>query len=157
MFDRSSHSASPLVADTEGGTPHDPTAEPTSAFRPDFVDEPDAAATKPQAQAWEMDEFDVDSAIIVVKRGPNAGSRFILNQPVTSAGRHARSDIFLDDVTVSRTHAEFRREQGEFRLVDLDSLNGTFVNHKPVKSVMLVNGDQIQIGKFNLIFLAPHR
>ena len=72
------------------------------------------------------------SAQIVVKRGPNAGSRFLLDQPVTSAGRHPGSDIFLDHVTVSRRHAEFRREDGKFWLVDIGSLNGTYVNRRPV-------------------------
>ena len=93
------------------------------------------------------------SALLVVKRGPNAGSRFLLDQPVTSAGRHPGSDIFLDDVTVSRRHAEFRRENGEFRIVDTGSLNGTYVNRKPVQTAVLANGDEIQIGKFRLVFL----
>ena len=86
-------------------------------------------------------------------RGPNAGSQFLLDQPVTSAGRHPDSDIFLDDATVSRRHVEFRLENGQFLLVDLDSLNNTYVNHEPVDSAVLVNGDEIQIGKFRLVFL----
>ena len=94
-----------------------------------------------------------DSAPLVVKRGPNAGSRFLLDQPVTSAGRHPSSDIFLDDVTVSRRHAEFRRDTGEIRVVDIDSLNGTYVNREAVDSVVLTNGDEIQMGKFRLLFL----
>ena len=88
------------------------------------------------------------SALLLVIRGPNAGSQFLLNQPITSAGRHPDSDIFLDDVTVSRHHVEFRLENGQFRLVDLDSLNNTYVNHEPIETAMLVNGDEIQIGKF---------
>jgi len=80
-------------------------------------------------------------------------SRFLLDQPVTSAGRHPGSDIFLDDVTVSRRHAEFRRDNGEFRVVDVGSLNGTYVNRKPVESAVLANGDEIQIGKFRLVFV----
>ena len=86
-------------------------------------------------------------------RGPNAGARFLLDQPVTSAGRHPDSDIVLDDATVSRHHVEFRRENGQFLLVDLDSLNNTYVNHDPVDSAVLVDGDEIQIGKFRLVFL----
>ena len=93
------------------------------------------------------------STVLVVKRGPNAGSRFLLDQPVTSAGRHPNSDIFLDDVTVSRRHAEFRRENDEFRIVDIGSLNGTYVNREPVVSAVLANGDENQIGKFRLVFL----
>ena len=86
-------------------------------------------------------------------RGPNAGSQFLLDQPVTSAGRHPDSDIFLDDVTVSGHHVEFRLENGQFLLVDLDSLNNTYVNHEPVDSAVLADGDEIQIGKFRLVFL----
>ena len=93
------------------------------------------------------------SALLVVKRGPNAGSRFLLDQPTTSAGRHPDSDIFLDDVTVSRRHAEFRLEGGEFQVVDVGSLNGTYVNREPVDSAVLANGDEVQIGKFRLVFL----
>ena len=86
------------------------------------------------------------STVLVVKRGPNAGSRFLLDQPVTSAGRHPNSDIFLDDVTVSRRHASSERENDEFRIVDIGSLNGTYVNREPVASAVLANGDENQIG-----------
>ena len=92
--------------------------------------------------------------MLVVKRGPNAGSRFRLDQPVTSAGRHPDSDIFLDDFSISRRHAEFRRETGEYLVVDTASLNGTYVNRKPVDSAALANGDEIQMGKFRLVFLS---
>ncbi|MGO9103843.1 MAG: FHA domain-containing protein [Mycobacterium sp.] len=131
----------------------DVTAETTSAFRADFRDELRAA---PVADA-ELEEaaqgLPSGAGMLVVKRGPNAGSRFLLDQPMTSAGRHPDSDIFLDDVTVSRRHAEFRLENGEFQVVDIGSLNGTYVNREPVDSVVLANGDEIQIGKFRLVFL----
>ena len=94
-----------------------------------------------------------DSALLVVKRGRNAGARFLLNQPVTTAGRHPASDILLDDVTVSRRHAQFRLEDGQHRVVDTGSLNKTYVNRRPVESAVLANGDEIQIGKFRLAFL----
>ncbi|WP_156750244.1 FHA domain-containing protein [Mycobacterium sp. E2479] len=93
------------------------------------------------------------SAILVVKRGPNVGAKFVLNQPVTNAGRHPASDIFLDDITVSRRHAEFHAQNGEFRVVDLGSLNGTYLNRAAVESAVLANGDVLQIGNFRLIFL----
>jgi len=93
------------------------------------------------------------SALLLVIRGPNAGSQFLLNRPITSAGRHPDSDIFLDDATVSRHHVEFRMENGQILLVDLDSLNSTYVNHEPIETAMLVDGDEIQIGKFRLLFL----
>ena len=93
------------------------------------------------------------SAMVVVTRGPIAGSRFPLHQAVTSAGRDPRGDIFLDDVTVSRRHAEFRSERGELQVVDIDSFNGTYVNGRPIDSAVLTNGDEIQMGKFRLVLL----
>jgi pSer/pThr/pTyr-binding forkhead associated (FHA) protein len=93
------------------------------------------------------------SAAVVVKRGPNAGSRFMMDRDCLAAGRHPASDIFLDDITVSRRHAEFRCENGQFHIVDVGSLNGTYVNHQPVDSAMLATGDEIQIGNFRLVFL----
>jgi pSer/pThr/pTyr-binding forkhead associated (FHA) protein len=94
------------------------------------------------------------SALLVVRRGPNAGSRFLLDTDVTTAGRHPESDIFLDDVTVSRRHAEFRREGGVFTVRDVGSLNGTYVNRERVESATLANSDEVQIGKFRLVFLS---
>src|SRR6188472_4298768 len=67
-----------------------------------------------------------------IRRSP--ASRFLLDRPVTSAGRHPGSDVFLDDITVSRRHAEFRRENDELHVVDVGSLNGTYVNREPVES-----------------------
>jgi pSer/pThr/pTyr-binding forkhead associated (FHA) protein len=93
------------------------------------------------------------TGMLVVKRGPNAGSRFPLHQAVTSAGRDPRSDIFLDDVTVSRRHAEFRSERGELQVVDIGSLNGVYVNGQPIEWAVLTNGDEIQMGKFRLVLL----
>ncbi|MFZ1178837.1 MAG: FHA domain-containing protein [Mycobacterium sp.] len=133
-------------------TSDDVTRETTPAFREDLLGELDASAAA-EAEVWEVEELSNGSALLVVKRGPNAGARFLLDQSVTSAGRHPGSDIFLDDVTVSRRHAEFRRENGEFRVVDLDSLNGTYLNREPVQSAVLASGDEIHIGKFRLVFL----
>ncbi|HEV7208649.1 MAG TPA: FHA domain-containing protein [Mycobacteriales bacterium] len=93
------------------------------------------------------------SALLVVRRGPNAGSRFLLDAPVTTAGRHPDSDIFLDDVTVSRRHAEFRREQDGFVVRDVGSLNGTYVNRERIDVAELAGGDEVQVGKFRLVFL----
>ncbi len=97
------------------------------------------------------------SALLVVKRGPNAGSRFQLDKEVVSAGRHPQSDIFLDDVTVSRRHAEFRRSGGGYEVSDVGSLNGTYVNREPIESSSLSNGDEVQIGKFRLVFLTGNQ
>ena len=89
--------------------PEDVTGERTSAFRADFTNEQDAAATAAaEGQLFGAEALPQGSALLVVKRGPNAGSRFLLDQDVTTAGRHPDSDIFLDDVTVCRRHAEFR-------------------------------------------------
>lgn len=94
------------------------------------------------------------TALLVVKRGPNAGSRFLLDADVTTAGRHPESDIFLDDVTVSRRHAEFFREFGVFSVRDVGSLNGTYLDRERIESVRLTGGDEVQIGKYRLVFLA---
>jgi pSer/pThr/pTyr-binding forkhead associated (FHA) protein len=100
-----------------------------------------------------VEALDPGSALLVVKRGPNAGSRFLLDSDVTSAGRHPDSDIFLDDVTVSRRHAEFRRVAGGFTVHDVGSLNGTYVNRQRIEVLALSSGDEVQIGKFRLVYL----
>ena len=97
------------------------------------------------------------SALLVVKRGPNAGSRFLLDAEVTTAGRHPESDIFLDDVTVSRRHAEFAREGGGFVVRDVGSLNGTYLNRERIDAAGLAGGDEVQIGKYRLVFLVGPR
>ena len=132
----------------------DVTGERTSAFRADFTNEQDAAAAAgAEGQLFGAEAVPQGSALLVVKRGPNAGSRFLLDRATTTAGRHPNSEIFLDDVTVSRRHAEFRCVSGEFQVVDVGSLNGTYVNREPVDWAMLANGDEVQIGKFRLVFL----
>ncbi|PRI15466.1 peptide-binding protein [Mycobacterium shigaense] len=112
----------------------------------------DTSIAVAQAAVDEMGTLAAGSAVLVVKRGPNAGSQFRLDKPIVSAGRHPASDIFLDDITVSRRHAEFRREQGKFQVVDLGSLNNTYVNREPVDAATLADGDEIQIGNFRLGF-----
>jgi hypothetical protein len=93
------------------------------------------------------------SALLLVMRGPNAGSRFRLDGDLTTAGRHPDSHIFLDDVTVSRRHAEFYRHGARFTVRDVGSLNGTYVNRERIEEAELVGGDEVQIGKFRLLFL----
>ena len=80
----------------------------------------------------------------------------LLDRDTTSAGRHPDSDIFLDDVTVSRRHAEFRRDGAEFVVVDVGSLNGTYVNRDRIDSVELNDADEVQIGKYRLVFFSSH-
>jgi pSer/pThr/pTyr-binding forkhead associated (FHA) protein len=97
------------------------------------------------------------SALLVVKRGPNAGSRFLLDADVTTAGRHPESDIFLDDVTVSRRHAEFARDGSAFVVRDVGSLNATYHNRERIEAAALAGGDEVQIGKYRLVFLLGAR
>lgn len=108
----------------------------------------------PEAQAA-VDALPLGSALLVVRRGPNSGSRFLLDGELTTAGRHPQSDIFLDDVTVSRRHAEFTRHGTTFSVRDVGSLNGSYVNRERIDQVGLSSGDEVQIGKFRLVFLTP--
>jgi pSer/pThr/pTyr-binding forkhead associated (FHA) protein len=91
--------------------------------------------------------------LLVVRHGPNAGARFLLDHDVTTTGRQPDSDIILDDITVSRHHAEFRRQEETFSVVDLGSLNGTYVNQQRVDQAPLRSGDEVQVGKFRLTFM----
>jgi pSer/pThr/pTyr-binding forkhead associated (FHA) protein len=92
------------------------------------------------------------SALLVVRRGPNAGARFLLDADTTTAGRHPDADIFLDDVTVSRRHAEFTRHGTAFEVKDLGSLNGTYFDGVRIESALLTDGTEVQVGKFRLTF-----
>jgi len=92
------------------------------------------------------------SALLIVQRGPNAGARFLLDAERTMAGRSVDADIFLDDVTVSRRHAEFVRELDDFVVRDVGSLNGTYVNRERIDRVVLRGNDEVQIGKYRLTF-----
>jgi pSer/pThr/pTyr-binding forkhead associated (FHA) protein len=97
-------------------------------------------------------ELKVGQALVVVKRGPNAGSKFLIDKDITTLGRYPESDIFLDDVTVSRRHAEIRRDDGHFFIHDAGSLNGTYVNMERVEDTELADEDELQVGKFKLSF-----
>jgi pSer/pThr/pTyr-binding forkhead associated (FHA) protein len=106
-----------------------------------------------ESVAVAIDELPSEGAMLLVRRGPNSGSKFLLLKDVTGIGRHPDSDIFLDDITVSRRHAEILREGSSFRVRDVGSLNGTYLNRERIEEATLTNGDEIQIGKFRLIFL----
>lgn len=99
-----------------------------------------------------LGDLNDSTAVLVVKRGPNAGSKFILGPALTSAGRHPESDVFLDDITVSRRHAEILRGATGYRVRDAGSLNGTYLNRERIDEATLTNGDELQIGKFRLVF-----
>lgn len=94
------------------------------------------------------------SALLVVRRGPNVGARFLLDADVTTAGRHPDADIFLDDVTVSRRHTEFLRHGTAFEIRDLGSLNGTYFDGVRIDTALLSDGAEVQVGKFRLTFYA---
>jgi pSer/pThr/pTyr-binding forkhead associated (FHA) protein len=129
-----------------------PAAEQTSTISMTGIESPeDHAEDLPDVG---VDALPPGTALLVVKRGPNAGSRFLLDKDVTTAGRHPESDIFLDDVTVSRRHAEFHRESGAFTVCDVGSLNGTYLNRERIETAPLSGGDEVQIGKFRLVFFA---
>ncbi|MFF9795667.1 FHA domain-containing protein [Streptomyces bacillaris] len=147
-----------------GGVP-ERASETTSTISISGLEAYDAEATgqtvlpslSPEAQAA-VDALPGGSALLVVRRGPNSGSRFLLDSDLTTAGRHPQSDIFLDDVTVSRRHVEFHRgPDGSFTVGDVGSLNGTYVNRERIDSVLLSNGDEVQIGKYRLVFYASPR
>lgn len=118
---------------------------------------PDGAGPAGAAEASAADDvverLQSGTALLVVRRGPASGARFLLDADVTTAGRHPDSDIFLDDITVSRHHVEFQRSGGGFGIRDMGSLNGTYVNRSRIDEVALVSGDEVQIGKYRLQFL----
>lgn len=111
--------------------------------------QPDVIAVDARAA---VEALPPDSALLIVQHGPNAGARFLLDTERVTAGRHTKADIFLDDVTVSRKHAEFQQQGGQFVVRDLGSLNGTYVNRTRVDESALQVGDEVQIGKFRLTF-----
>lgn len=99
-----------------------------------------------------VEALPVGSALLVAHEGPNRGARFLLDQDKVTVGRHPDADIFLDDVTVSRQHAVFERDEDGFRVVDTGSLNGTYINNDRVDSILLRTGMELQIGKFRLSY-----
>lgn len=104
-----------------------------------------------------VEELPKGSAVLVVRRGPNAGSIFGLERAEITAGRHPESEIFLDDITVSRRHAVILHSGLAYTLRDAGSLNGTYVNNERVDEVLLQTGDEIRIGRFVLSFHAAGR
>jgi pSer/pThr/pTyr-binding forkhead associated (FHA) protein len=114
----------------------------------------DADSTLSAQDHATVDALRPGTALLVVLRGPNAGARFLLDSDEVGTGRHPDSDIFLDDVTVSRKHATFRREGDVFLVRDVGSLNGTYVNRERIDEAVLQTRDEVQIGKFRLVFYA---
>jgi FHA domain/zinc-ribbon domain len=136
-----------------GGDVGDRGIETTHTISVSGLEALDADTPETDAAPDHVEGLPPGSALLVVKRGPNAGSRFLLDADVTTAGRHPESDIFLDDVTVSRRHAEFLRRDGGFVVRDVGSLNGTYLNRERIDEAALSGHDEVQIGKFRLVFL----
>jgi pSer/pThr/pTyr-binding forkhead associated (FHA) protein len=137
------------------GTPVvDSPAEETSTIAAQRVVDGDEAGHE---EASPIDDATVaalrsGTAILVVQTGPDSGGRYLLDTQVVTAGRHADSDIFLDDITVSRRHAEFVRTSAGYVVRDVGSLNGTYVNRDRIDEIALHDGDEVQIGKFRLVY-----
>ena len=127
----------------------------TARFADDLVTSQAPVLTPEEASA--VAALPAGSALLVVHRGPNLGSRFLLDQDLSVAGRHPDADIFLDDVTVSRKHAEFVRVGQSFTVRDLGSMNGIFVNGERVEAANLESGSEVLIGKFRLTFYPSGR
>ncbi|MFD1212172.1 FHA domain-containing protein [Arthrobacter sp. GCM10027362] len=132
----------------------EPAPETTSISMPPRSVAPSRKRQLTAEEEAAVDALPAGSALLIAHSGPNMGARFLLDQDVTTAGRHPDADIFLDDVTVSRKHAEFRRTPQGFMVMDSGSLNGTYVNNDRVDSLLLRTGNEVQIGKFRLTYYA---
>ncbi|MBB6334667.1 FHA domain-containing protein [Schaalia hyovaginalis] len=128
----------------------DPTS--TSLFGLTAADDTDAPVVLSARDREAVEALPAGSALLIVQRGPNTGARFLLDREVTNAGRSPKSDIFLDDVTVSRRHCQFLAEDGGHVVRDSGSLNGTYVNRERVEQLRLNAGDEVQIGKYRLTY-----
>ena len=105
-----------------------------------------------EAELEAIDALPGGAALLIVRSGPTTGARYLLDTDVTTVGRHPEADLFFDDVTVSRRHAEIIRTGTAFEIVDQRSLNGSYVNGERVDRSALVNGAEVRIGKFRLNF-----
>src|SRR5215469_12167527 len=147
-----SHCGAPLL---RGGGERP--GESTSTISLAGTELPESDYEEPLTDEATSEALPAGTALLLVKRGPNAGSRFLLDSDLTTVGRHPGSDIFLDDVTVSRRHAEFYRHPAGFTVRDVGSLNGTYVNRERIEEADLSDGDEVQVGKFRLTFLGTRR
>ena len=100
-----------------------------------------------------LDHLPDGMGMLIVRRGPNAGSTFALDEASTTLGRDPRSNIFLDDVTVSRNHAVIERVGDDYEVRDAGSLNGTYVDHERIETAKLKDMNELQIGRFVLTFV----
>ena len=103
-----------------------------------------------------MCSSDLETAMLFILSGPGKGSRYLIDQDEVSIGREPSSDIFLDDITVSRKHAKLRKKSS-YLIEDLNSLNGTYLNANSIDKSSLKSGDELQIGKFRLTFFVADK
>ena len=136
-----------------GGTPDE--VQSTLRFSEDLLAELGSDLSRDEQLAIEA--LPSGSALLIVKRGANAGARFLLDQDVTTVGRHPNADIFLDDVTVSRRHSEITRTGSVFSIKDLTSLNGTYFEGKRVELAELFNGAEVQVGKYHFTYYSSKK
>jgi pSer/pThr/pTyr-binding forkhead associated (FHA) protein len=119
------------------------------------IDEPTLTDELTLDELRAIDALPAGSALLIVAKGPGQGARFLLNEDKVTVGRHPGHEIFLDDITVSRSHAIFSRGSGCYSVTDAGSLNGTYVNRSLIdQSVPLRAGDEVQIGKFRMVFFS---
>tara|TARA_B100000902_G_scaffold313803_1_gene304338 strand:+ start:41 stop:502 length:462 start_codon:yes stop_codon:yes gene_type:complete len=129
--------------------------DPTQKFGPEFQQKLQGLESGVSLEEQEIiAALPSDSALLIVRKGPNAGARFLLDEDSTVAGRHPEVGIFLDDVTVSRRHAEFMRHGSAFEVKDMGSLNGTYFDGVLVDQALLHDGAEVQVGKFRMTFYA---
>ena len=132
--------------------PNGMSSDSTERFNDDLLSQDSQGLNSEERDA--VDALPSSSALLIVQRGPNEGARFLLDQDLTTVGRHPNADIFLDDVTVSRRHAEFLRVGIKFTVRDLASLNGTYFEGQRIDEIQVADGAEVQIGKFRLTFFA---
>jgi pSer/pThr/pTyr-binding forkhead associated (FHA) protein len=127
----------------------------TGRFNQDLLSAVEKSLSSEELRA--ISSLPADSALLIVRTGAGIGARYLLDAPETLAGRHPDAEIFLDDVTVSRKHAEFVRSGQLFSVRDLGSMNGTYLNSQAVAESVLKDGDEVRVGKFRLTFFASPR
>jgi pSer/pThr/pTyr-binding forkhead associated (FHA) protein len=130
-----------------------PIEAPSAADLNDTTAAIELGALDPSHTPEDLPRLEPGTGMLVVVRGPNAGSRYLLDRAATTIGRHPDADIFLDDVTVSRRHAEVLRGPDGVLVKDLGSLNGSYVNGERVEERGLTTGEELQIGRFKLLFV----
>ena len=130
-------------------------SDDTARFSDDLIAKNSPVLSDEEAVA--ISALPPNSALLISHRGPGAGSRFLLDQDLTIAGRHPEADIFLDDVTVSRKHVQISRKGTAFQLEDLGSMNGTYVDGDRVDAIKLEDGAEVLIGKFRLTFYSSKK